>query len=69
MSNFRYCPLICMFCGKGANNKINKIRKRALRALFDDCDASFADLRVRSNERTVHVQNLQRLMIEIYKTL
>ena len=69
MSIFKYCPLIWMFCGKGANNKINKIYKRALRVLFDDHNAPFADLLVRSNEKTVHVQNLQRLMIEIYKTL
>ena len=69
MSNFKYCPLIWMFCGKGANNKINKIHKRALSVLFDNHNAPFADLLVRSNEKTVHVQNLQRLMIEIYKTL
>ena len=24
MSNFKYCPLIWMFCGQGANNKIKK---------------------------------------------
>ena len=69
MSNFKYRPLIWMFCGKGANNKINKIHKRALRVLLDDYDASFADLLVRGNEKTVHVQNLQKLMVEIYKTL
>ena len=28
-----------------------------------------SDLLVRSNEKIVHVQNLQRLMVEIYKTL
>ena len=69
MLNFKYCPLIWMFCGKGAKNKINKIHKRALRVLFDDYDTLFNDLLARSNEKTVHVQNLQRLMIEIYKTL
>ncbi len=69
MANFKYCPLIWMFCGKGANNKINRIHKRALCVLFDDHETPFAELLVRSNERTVHVQNLQRLMIEIYKTL
>ena len=30
MSNFRYCPLIWMFCGKNTNKKINKIHIRAL---------------------------------------
>ena len=34
ISNFKYCPIIWMFCGKGANNKINKIHKRALRVLL-----------------------------------
>ena len=58
-----------MFSGKGANNKINKIQKRALRVLLDDYDAPFADLLVRSNEKTVHFQNLQRLMVEICQTL
>ena len=68
MSNFKYCPLIWIFCGKGANNKINKIHKQALRVLFNDYDTPFNDLLARSNEKTVHVQNLQRLVIEIYKT-
>ena len=53
MSNFKYCPLIWMFCGKSANNKINMIHKRALRVLLDDYDASFPDLLVRSNDKTV----------------
>ena len=57
-----------MFRGKGVND-IDKIHKRALRDLFDDYDAPFADLLVRNDEKTVHVQNLQRLMVEIYKTL
>ena len=58
-----------MFCGKGANNKISRIHKRALRVLLDDYDAPFPYLLLRSNEKTVHVQNLERLMVEIYKTL
>ena len=29
MSNFGYCPLIWMFCGKTANEEINRIHKRA----------------------------------------
>ena len=68
-SNIKYCTLIWMFCRKDTNNKINKIHKCALRVLFKDYDAPFADLLVRRNENTVHVQNLQRLKIEIYKTL
>ena len=69
MSNFKYCPLIWMFCGNVTNNKINDIQKQALRVSFNDYDAPFADPLVRSNETTVHLQDLHRLMIKIYKTL
>ena len=33
-STFNYCPLIWMFCGKTANNRINQLHKRALRVLL-----------------------------------
>ena len=69
MSNFRYCPLIWMFCGRTANNEINRVHKRALRILLKDYDASFDELLIRNDEKTVHVQNLQKLMIEVYKSL
>ena len=69
MTNFRYCPLIWMFCGRTANKEINRVHKRALRILLKDFDASFDDLLIRNEEKTVHVQNLQKLMIEVYKSL
>ena len=69
MSNFRYCPLIWMFCGKTANKEINRVHKRALRILLKDYDASFEELLIRNDEKTVHVQNLQKLLIEVYKSL
>ena len=34
MSNFRYSALIWMFCGKTANNEINRVHKRALRIVL-----------------------------------
>ena len=36
-----------------------------------DCDASFDELLIRNTEKTfhVHVQDLQNLMIEVYKSL
>ena len=69
MSNFRYCPIIWMFCGRTANKEINRVHKRALRILLKDFDASFDDLLIRNEEKTVHVQNLQKLMIEVYRSL
>ena len=43
MSNFNYCPLIWMFCGKTQNKEIDRVHKRALRILFNDYTLSFED--------------------------
>ena len=58
-----------MFCGKTANNETNRVYKRALRIVLRDCDASFDELLVENEEKTIHVRNLQMLMIEVYKSL
>ena len=44
MSNFSYCPLIWLFCSKGANNKINRTHKRAPRTLYEDYESTFEKL-------------------------
>ena len=44
MSQFNYCLLIWMFCGKVANNDVNRTNKRALRILFNDFTSSFEEL-------------------------
>ena len=69
MSNFRYAPLIWIFCGKTANKEINRAHKRALRILLMDYDAPFDELLVKNEEKTIHVQNLQVLITEVYKSL
>ena len=67
--NFNYCPLIWLFCNKGANKKIDRAHKRALKILHNDYDSSFQSLLAHSNRFTIHVQNLQKLMTEIYMSL
>ena len=64
--NFNYCPLIWMFCGKDANVSINRVHKRALRIMWQDIAAPFAELLARGSECTIHIRNLQKLMLEIY---
>ena len=64
--NFNYCPLIWLFCNKGANKKIDCAYKRALRILHNDFGSSFQSLLIRSNSFTIHVKNSQKLMTEIY---
>ena len=58
-----------MFCGETANKEINRAHKRALRILLKDYDAPFDELLVKNEEKTIHVQNLRMLRIEIFKSL
>ena len=56
-----------MFRGKTANDRINRLHKRALRVLHNDYTATFEDLLEKSEEAMVHCSNLQKLMSEIYE--
>ena len=67
--NFRYSPLIWMFCGKTANVEINRAHKRPFCIVLGDYDTSFDELLVENEEKTNHFRNLQMLMVEIYKSL
>ncbi len=69
LSNFNYCPLIWMFCGKTSNDDINRLHKRALRVLLDDYGSTFEELLHKRGEHTIHTRNLQKLMLEVYKCL
>ena len=68
-SQFKYCPIVWMFHSRRTNNKINKLHERALRIVYDD-DVSILDqLLAMDKYFCVHHQNIQRLLIEIYKSL
>ena len=69
LSNFNYCPLIWLFCNKGANKEIDRTHKRALRILYEDYESSFETLLARSGSNSMHIKNLQKLMTEIYKSM
>ena len=52
-----------MFSTRKVNDKINRLHERGLRALLND------DMLSKSNDTTIHVKNIQKLMIEFYKYL
>ena len=58
-----------MFSSKAANNEINRTHKRALRTLHEDYDASFELCLRREADTTIHIKNLQKVMLEVFKTL
>ena len=66
-SNFRYCSLIWMFCGKMSDNLIAKTHYRTLRAIYDTQTRSYEELLHLSGKKKIHTQNLQILMVEVYE--
>ena len=65
-SEFKYCPLIWMFCSRKANDKINKLHERALRSVYQDDISNFEELLKKDNFFSIHHQNIQTLAIEMY---
>ena len=68
MSMFNYCPLIWMFCCKGAHALINKTHHRALKARYCNFTDSFESLLSRSNSIKIHERNLKLMLIEVFKS-
>ena len=69
MSTFKYCPLVWVFCDKTENKSINRIHKRTLQLIYDEEDANFEYLLERDKSQTIHENNLQKLLLEIYKSI
>ena len=67
--NFRYYPLIWMFSGKMSDNLIRKAHYGALRAIYDTQTQSYKELLHLGGKNKIHAQNLQVLMVEVYKCL
>ena len=65
---FSCCPLILMFDSRTLNNKINRLRERALRIAYSDYK-SFNELLQKDNSFVIHHRNVQGLSTEIYKIL
>ena len=68
-SNFRYCPVIWMFCGKMSDNLIVKTLYRTLKAICDIQTRLCEELLDVSGKKKILTQNLQILMTEVYKCL
>ena len=58
-----------MFYGRQINDKINKLHEKALRIFYNDTVTSFKNLRIRDKCFTIHHQDIQSLVIEIYKAI
>ena len=58
-----------MFCGKMSDNLIVNTHYRTLRAIYDTQTRLYEELLHLSEKKKIHTQNLQILMVEVYKCL
>ena len=67
LSNFSYCPVTLIFCGKENCAKLEKLQERALRIVFNDGHTSYETLCESANTLPLNVYGVRFLGIEVYK--
>ena len=66
-SQFSYCPLLWMFCGRTLNRRINRLHERALRIAYEDYESSFEQLLSKDGSVMIHQRNSRVLAVEMHK--
>ena len=66
-SQISYCPLVWIFCSRRSNSLVNNVHETALTIVSDDHNSSYSELLMTRKEHTVHQQNINVFMKEIYK--
>ena len=66
-SQFRYCPLVSVFCGRQTNVHINHILEMALRAVYNDEISYFEELLWKNTSETIHQTNIKIFAAELFK--
>ena len=67
-SQFSYAPLVWMLHSKSLVSKINRVHKSFLSLLYNDTESSFEQLLSKENTFTIHQKNIQKVMIEMFKS-
>ena len=60
-SQFNYCPSVWMCHNRTINNKINRLRERCLRIVYNDNKSSFQELLHKDKGVTIHTRMNERL--------
>ena len=56
-----------MFCTRAENNRINRLHERVLRIIYDDHSSTFEELLEKDGTVSIHVRNIRKVAIEMYK--
>ena len=63
---FSYCPLIWMCHSRTNKRKINMLHGRCL-IIYNDKQSSFTELLIKDSSVSIHIRNIQRLAIEMFR--
>ena len=66
-SNFSYCPVSWIFCGKRNSDKLEKLQERALRFIFSDYTSPYRELLKHGHFLSLFALRIRYLAIEMYK--
>ena len=66
-SQVNYCPLIWMCHSRKFYHKINRLPEKCLGIIHNDKTSSYVELLSKDGSVSMHHNNLQKLVIEIYK--
>ncbi len=69
LSNFNYCPVVWMLCGKRNMKKMEAIQLKALQFGFYDFTSSYDELLKRSRQPSISIHLIRSLAVEVYKCL
>ena len=65
-SNFNYCPVTWMFCGRKNVTELEKLQERALRFVFKDDNSSYIDLLKRGKFLSLPAYRIRNLATEVF---
>ena len=68
-SNFSYCPVAWLFCGKTNSTKLEKLQERALRFVYNDYVLSHKELLTKADVLPLSIYRLRFLAIEVFKSI
>ena len=66
-SQFSYFPLIWMCHSRSNNRKINMLLERFLRIIYNNQQSSFTEFVNKDNSVSIHIRNIQRFAIEMFR--
>ena len=66
-SNFSYCPVSWIFCGKPNSDKLEKLQERALLFVFSDYMSPYRELLKHGHFLSLSALRIRYLAVEMYK--